>query len=438
MLLELTVVSYHRLSSRQEAIKTFDQFGGTIGRSESSDWYLPDPERVVSGTHARIEERNGSFYITDLSTNGLYVNRSVEPLGTDNSHLLSDGDFLSLGEYEVEVRLVTQSSNNAVPESSASDQLLNNYQTEVIPSSTQSSADLGMGIPMSEFARPQSSSSTPVVATIESIQSVDATSVSDTLDDHFLPPSPQIPEEWDSHFAPIDPIPPSTPQVPESTPMATNTAVNATHVGSTPVQNPPVSEGSSVDEQHIVALLRGMGISSDMIPAHADDKWWEQLGGTFQELLLGLMDVLRNRSTTKSEFRVNQTTFQQKENNPLKFSASLEDAFHNLFNRPGTSFLPAQQAVKDAYQDINRHEEAIMAGAKGAVNGVLNQLSPELVQSKDFTTSFMDKMTPAKRQARYWDIYKELYKDLQKDFSNEGERAVNDEFTAAYEAALKK
>ncbi len=446
MLLELTVVSYHRLSQRQEAVKTFSQFGGTIGRSESSDWYLPDPERVVSGTHARIEKRGDSFYISDLSTNGLFVNRSVEPLGDQRAHELKDGDFLSLGEYEIEVRLVAETShdeprveNKHVSSESNSpaislmgdvsqphaDTVLGNQAAlpDVSPKSASSlgGGAMGIGIPMADFTSSPGSERKEGV-TVDSVQSVDATSVSDTLDDHFIPPAPQIPEEWDAQFSGIAPTA-TTTVVPEPV---------------SPPATPSESTVSPVSNDQLTAFLKGLGITSDMVPANAGDQWWEQLGTSFQELLLGLMDVLRNRSTTKSEFRVNQTTFQQKENNPLKFSATLEEAFHNLYNRPGSSFLPARQAIKDAYADINRHEEAIMAGAKGAVNGVLKQLAPELIQSKDFTTSFMDKMSPSKRQARYWDIYRELYQDIHGEFSKEGDRAMNDEFTAAYEAALKK
>lgn len=438
MLLELTVVSYHRLSSRQEAIKTFDQFGGTIGRAETSDWYLPDPERVVSGTHARIDLRDSSFYITDLSTNGVYVNRSVQPLGADNAHRLADGDFLALGEYEIEVRLidgvsvtssVTSSPTPNAPDFTHEDKSLisssakpNKVETPV-PSET-----LGMGIPLSDLVTPQQETN-EVFTSIESIQSVDATDVSSTLDDHFLPPAPQIPEEWDKQFSTVSSLSNQPAQV------SVNSVRSSESVNSPSNVN---SKFSSGDEDPLASLLKGMGITPDMIPSNANELWWEQLGGTFRELLLGLMDVLRNRSDTKSEFRVNQTTFKQQENNPLKFSASIDDAFHNLFNRSGSSFLPAKKAVQDAFNDINLHEEAIMAGAKGAVGGVLHQLSPESVQSKYFGASLIDKVAPAKRQARYWAIYKELHKDLQHDFSSEADRSVNDEFTAAYEAALKK
>src|SRR5256885_16301807 len=73
MTLRLRIVSDHRrlLGDRSSIIFTVD--GGTIGRSADNDWVLPDPLRYVSAHHARVEYRGGSFYLADLSTNGVFV-----------------------------------------------------------------------------------------------------------------------------------------------------------------------------------------------------------------------------------------------------------------------------------------------------------------------------------------------------------------------------
>ena len=42
------------------------------------------------------------------------------------------------------------------------------------------------------------------------------------------------------------------------------------------------------------------------------------------------MDVLQARQRIKDEFRMRVTTFKAAQNNPLKFSANVEDALHNL------------------------------------------------------------------------------------------------------------
>jgi predicted component of type VI protein secretion system len=54
------------------------------------------------------------------------------------------------------------------------------------------------------------------------------------------------------------------------------------------------------------------------------------LGKNFGEILRvvvgGVMDVLQARQTLKNEFRLGVTTFKAADNNPLKFSANVDDA----------------------------------------------------------------------------------------------------------------
>ncbi|MDX1392080.1 MAG: type VI secretion system-associated FHA domain protein TagH, partial [Rheinheimera sp.] len=139
----------------------------------------------------------------------------------------------------------------------------------------------------------------------------------------------------------------------------------------------------------------------------------------------------------KSNFRVNQTTFQQRENNPLKFSANIDDAFHNLFTRGGSSFMPARQAIAEAFTDISKHESAIIAGANGAMLGLLSQLAPDNIAATDFSNSFVDKVNPAQRHARLWARYKALHSALAAELQNKDKPSVNDDFICAYEAYLR-
>lgn len=84
MLLRLSVTSFHRFTSNVVESKTLNALDGklelTLGRSESCDWVLSDPEKIISSYHARIEIVNNSAYIYDMSTNGVFLNRSVEPI----------------------------------------------------------------------------------------------------------------------------------------------------------------------------------------------------------------------------------------------------------------------------------------------------------------------------------------------------------------------
>lgn len=83
--------------------KTLEQGSMVVGRSPTADWTLPDPERVVSKTHCRIDRDFSGFVVTDTSTNGVHVNE--EPVGFGLPRLLANGDVLRLGDAVVLVRI---------------------------------------------------------------------------------------------------------------------------------------------------------------------------------------------------------------------------------------------------------------------------------------------------------------------------------------------
>ena len=92
--------------------------GGSIGRSQNNDWVLADPQKYLSGQHARIEYRDDGYILTDTSTNGVFYNRSTQAMGKGGSINLKDGDVLRMGIYEINVSIANPSIN---PYDNASD-----------------------------------------------------------------------------------------------------------------------------------------------------------------------------------------------------------------------------------------------------------------------------------------------------------------------------
>lgn len=73
----------------------------SIGRGERNDWVLADPDRHLSKTHCVISEENGRYVLTDLSTNGVYINGARQPTARDSRVVLTDGDEFRLGDYSI-------------------------------------------------------------------------------------------------------------------------------------------------------------------------------------------------------------------------------------------------------------------------------------------------------------------------------------------------
>src|SRR5580692_4239837 len=103
MALRLRIVSDQRRSLADRSSATFTVEGGTIGRSADNDWVLPDPLRYVSAHHARVQFRNGRYFLQDVSTNGVFVNDEPEALARRGSegYPIRNGDVIRIGDYQV-------------------------------------------------------------------------------------------------------------------------------------------------------------------------------------------------------------------------------------------------------------------------------------------------------------------------------------------------
>ena len=80
MALKLRVISEHYRELGENRSRVFGVNGGTVGRAPDNDWVLPDARRVVSGHHCVVQYHGGKFWLSDTSTNGVYVNDAEEPV----------------------------------------------------------------------------------------------------------------------------------------------------------------------------------------------------------------------------------------------------------------------------------------------------------------------------------------------------------------------
>src|SRR3984893_18156751 len=120
-MLRLRIVSDQRRSLAERSARTFSGEGATIAGSADNDWVLPDPARYVSAHHARVQFREGHFYLQDVSTNGVYVHDDMAPLGKRGSsgYRLANGDMLRMGEYHIVAALEALEARQAREEAAA-------------------------------------------------------------------------------------------------------------------------------------------------------------------------------------------------------------------------------------------------------------------------------------------------------------------------------
>jgi type VI secretion system FHA domain protein len=155
-------------------------------------------------------------------------------------------------------------------------------------------------------------------------------------------------------------------------------------------------------------------------------------------VVAGLMDILQSRQRIKEEFGIQHTMFRPADNNPLKFSANVEDALHNLLVKRNAAYLGPVEAFADAFEDLRDHQLAMLAGLRVAFDAMLTEFDTDRLQ-EDFDAQ-MGKhalpLIPAKM--RYWELFRDKYQALIKDPDTTFDRLFGEEFRRAYEDQFRK
>jgi predicted component of type VI protein secretion system len=232
-------------------------------------------------------------------------------------------------------------------------------------------------------------------------------------------------------IAPAPPIAPGAPIAPVprvATPPPSSPAENSPPVAErTPVEGNASPPGAA----DFATVLAGAGLD----PANISDEIARDFGAILRVVVSGVMDVMRSRQQIKDEFRMRMTRVRAAENNPLKFSANVDDALHNLLVKRNPAYLPPVEAFEDAFADLRNHQIAMLAGMRVAFESMLAEFDPDRLQ-QEFDRQLNKGLVPAK--LRYWDLFRERRQDIVKDPEASFRRLFGEEFARAYEDQLKQ
>jgi len=466
--------------TNQHTSMVFTDNGGTIGRASNNYWVLDDPERFMSSRHSQITCENGQYYLTDLSTNGTFLNGAPEPIGKGNKIALNDGDTFMLSDYEFQVNLDEAdtfrggSPFSFVPETPG-------IEVDYFEDKT----DHERSDPFGLTDTPHVPSSEPLFGGFDETDPLAALDKAgspggfdqDTYSDHAdvvnhaahdwpnaVPDGGAIPDDWDDDVL-LDDRPTVDEQLAVAPAVVTEPvsqfqaqAVNDGVVNQLEAQNRLLLEenrklqadvdllakqirakqqkpasATAVDHLLIEAMgLSGKNLSEDMMMEIS-----QTVGELMRETISGLMQVLTSRSTVKNEFRMNVTTIQPVENNPLKFSANIEDALENMFIRQSQAYKPPVESVREGFQSIAEHQVAILAGIRAAFRGVIERFDPLTLEAR-FEKYRKAGLLQMVNKGKNWDSYKEYYNELVNDMDNSFQHLFGYDFVQAYEDQLLK
>jgi type VI secretion system FHA domain protein len=380
--------------------RVFNAIGGTIGRLPDNDWVFPDP--YVSGRHALIRYLNGKFFVEDTSTNGVFINAPDNRLSRDQAHQLKSGDTIYIDAYRIQVSIERPAPSDKQQDDPF--ELLKSRAREDRANRTvaMSPPPVAQDDRTAAMVRSRDESNVEWVG-------IDMENADTQAKVTPAPPEPQQPAKRASPAAARSVSP--TPRL--------DTAAKSSVV--------PALEGDLLRAALSAAGIQGVEPTPELA---------RTLGSVLRAAVAGLMDVLRGRERMKDDMRVRGTTFKPQDNNPLKFSANVDDAFHNLLVKQNAAYLSPPDAFEDALRDVREHQAAMTAAMRLTFEAMLAHFDPDQLQ-EDFDRQIKKGSIlggPAK--LRYWDLFRDKYSELAKDGDASFRTLFAEEFAKAYEEQL--
>ncbi|UEH08412.1 MULTISPECIES: type VI secretion system-associated FHA domain protein TagH [unclassified Pseudomonas] len=435
MSLCLTITSYHKITPGQCAEKSMDQGRIAIGRSSDNDWVLPDPERLVSSQHCVIQYKDGRYYLTDNSTNGVELVKAGIRMRRGNSEPLQDGELIRIGDYEIQARI--DFNVQAVDSQPFAGESPNSFEA-LMGAVASPPAPTPMIAP--QFHGASSMETLPDLFDFLSPTAVPPPTVADHVpsEQHdFRPPAPVavpivekpvvqgavIPEDWDLFG-----------DVPAPAPVANAAPAPA------PIAPPPVVEpvalavaDAAQPTDLLQAFLRGAGLDQLRLDQADASAQMESIGRSYRLMVEGLIDVLRARASLKGEFRMQQTMIRPAENNPLKFAPNADEALLLLLRHGNQAFMAPDIAVRDSFDDLRAHQLAVMAGVEAAIKHLLARFEPAQLEERMGKPGGLSSIFNGSRQAQYWQQFTELYSNISREAQEDFQDLFGREFSRAYE-----
>jgi predicted component of type VI protein secretion system len=319
MALRLKIVSDNAGSAGEHARWIFGVNGGRIGRNVGNDWVLRDTDRYVSGRHAEIEHRGGTWWVRDLSTNGTFINDADEALGPDRVHRLANGDRIRIGEYDIEVEISGGNdfpANEAQPISEAD--LDASFEVKSLLESGRRERD----------TRPRRHPDAAAVA----------------------PPQAAAP-------APAPAIPPAL------TPSGRARDEQELWPG-------------------LVALCKGAGIDPRALPPESRIAALNQAGQLLRETLVGFTELAQARSDFAGKFGITSGAHGRDATGTVAQISTVEPLLEMLLAGRGPGDARAIDEVRSQFARARHHGIAVSAALREALSAVFEKLDPDELEAQ--------------------------------------------------------
>lgn len=454
-----------------------------VGRSEKScDLVLPDDQGFVSREHCTISAIGLDLYVTDISKNGVALNNPGQRIVPGQPVAIRPGDRLVINDFVITVTTPADAmgASFAAPPppplpmggSTAGSDIWGAGPVDPFL------GDLGGG-EVHDFLSGGGFNPAPAPSSFGADFATPPPPIGDfgfgePFGQAFVPrpimadPAPfggsvAIPDDWanpgngvgDGQPIPdFDPFPAPPPEPAPIPDTAAQSAFGGEPLSGAPafgdafapasepfVQGPspepanaPNAAAGGPDAAGWAAFYEGAGFTPDEMKLPPDAMY--RLGVMYRQVVLGLCDILQDRATFKDEFRVERTQLSVGRNNPLKHLAAF-DAAKVVIGQPLPGFMDGEEAVRTSFEDIKKHQMAMLAGVQNALTTAFSRLSPAEMEKLVEQAESQKKGFLGRRGIDRWSIYVTVYENLRKDATSNANGIMSSAFREGYEKFMK-
>lgn len=196
----------------------------------------------------------------------------------------------------------------------------------------------------------------------------------------------------------------------------------------------PTSEGArQPDAPLLEAFCEGAGIDPSMFAGDLPADVMRRAGEAYRQAVLGLCDLMGERTSVKSAYRMDRTAVSAAGNNPFKW-ADAHRVGVDILRAGSGSFLMGAAAMRESFEDLKKHLLCLMAGSRAAVAATLDEVSPARVEEgvKGQSMLFQTKVDAC------WREFLRRHAEVSAQARENPDSAINRAFRAGYERHVRK
>jgi predicted component of type VI protein secretion system len=355
MALRLEIISNQRQQLGGRSSIVLGVSGGSIGRALDNDWSLPDAQRYLSGCHARVHFRQGSYYLEDVSTNGVFINESTTAHGRRGLYALRQDDVLRMGEYRIHVHIDDEAMVAAPGSHTMSLMAVENVMP--LRAVGQDADDLGASLNIEALIPPEATGPVAKLGAAALRGSTDALGSTHAAQQRLTRLRAAARARLEGHASPLVDM----------------------HNG-------------------MQAFCRGAGIDPAQLPMASEAQSLHLIGRLLREAIIGLKEILRAQQAFRDRFGIE--TVRPEGRSPLE--KGTDEYLLELLTGHERHELDAVMQMRDYFAQAGGHAAAVDPALRAALGQFMAHLAPSRMESGNTGAN----------SAANWDRYKDIYGNL--------------------------